>query len=289
MRASLRPAWSALLAVVATVGLITTAADSVAASQPTSPYVALGDSYSAGSGISPLDPTVTPLCIRTTRNYPHLVADALGTESFTDVTCGGAQTTDFFTAQYPGLTSPQLDAVTKDTKLVTLSIGGNDNGTFVNLILACGSAGTATLGFGSPCKDLYGDSFKNDVLTKTAPAVREALAAIRAKAPSARILVVGYPWIMPHTGYCFATMPIAKGDVPYVNDVEATLNGVIEQAAVDTGATFVDLSEVSLGHDACQPIGTRWVEPAYWGTNFVPVHPNALGEAKMAEQVLGHL
>jgi hypothetical protein len=38
--------------------------------------------------------------------------------------------------------------------------------------------------------------------------------------------------------------------------------------------------------DACQKIDTRWVEPAFWGTNFVPVHPNALGDQKMAEAVL---
>ena len=42
---------------------------------------------------------------------------------------------------------------------------------------------------------------------------------------------------------------------------------------------------VSNGHDACQPIGTRWVEPVLAGTNPVIVHPNALGEQKMAEQV----
>jgi hypothetical protein len=49
------------------------------------------------------------------------------------------------------------------------------------------------------------------------------------------------------------------------------------------------MSGVSEGHDACQPIGVRWIEPALLGTNPVIVHPNALGEAKMAEQTIAVL
>jgi lysophospholipase L1-like esterase len=268
--------------------MISAAANSVSAASPTGPYVALGDSYSAGSGILPLDLTANPLCARTTKNYPHLVAAAINPESFTDATCGGADTNDFYEQQYIGAPA-QLSKVTSDTKLVTLSIGGNDNNTFINMILACGSAGAATLGFGSPCKSIYGTSFKNDVINKTGPAVRKALADIRAKAPGAHVLIVGYPRILPASGNCFLTMPIAIGDVPYVNDVEATLNGVIQQAAGATGAEYVDTWTPSTGHDACKAIGTRWVEPAFWGTNFVPVHPNALGESKMAGLVLNAL
>ena len=40
-------------------------------------YVALGDSYSAASGVLPPDPT-SPLCARSTRNYPHLIAQRIG-------------------------------------------------------------------------------------------------------------------------------------------------------------------------------------------------------------------
>jgi hypothetical protein len=28
----------------------------------------------------------------------------------------------------------------------------------------------------------------------------------------------------------------------------------------------------------------RWIEPVLFGTNFVPVHPNALGESRMADR-----
>ena len=41
-------------------------------------YVALGDSYSAASGVLPPDPTAPPQCLRSTANYPHVVAAATG-------------------------------------------------------------------------------------------------------------------------------------------------------------------------------------------------------------------
>jgi hypothetical protein len=67
------------------------------------------------------------------------------------------------------------------------------------------------------------------------------------------------------------------------------LNKTVQRAATETGATFVDMAATSDGHDACKPKGTRWVEPVLFGTNFVPVHPNALGESKMADQAIGVL
>ena len=84
-------------------------------------------------------------------------------------------------------------------------------------------------------------------------------------------------------------MPVAEGDVPYLRGVQATLNDAVRWAAKATGVTFVDLSRVSEGHDACQPIGVRWIEPVLLGTNPVIVHPNALGEAQMAAQALAAL
>ena len=121
------------------------------------------------------------------------------------------------------------------------------------------------------------------------PTINELIKqAIEAKAPNARVAILGYPWILPATAdpSCFAKMPIASGDVPYLRDVQTHLNAAVQRAAAETGATYVDFSTVSEGHDACQPSGTRWIEPVLSGTNFVPVHPNALGESQMAQQAL---
>ena len=247
-------------------------------------YVALGDSYSAASGVLPPDPSAAPECARSILNYPHVIAGQTGAQ-LTDVTCGGADTGDYFASQYPGV-GPQLDALAKDTQLVTMTIGGNDSGVFINTILSCGAAGLSTLDQGSPCKDQYGSSFEDTIRNTTYPSLVTALKAVRAKAPKARVAILGYPWIMPATGGCFDKMPVAQGDVPYVRGIQATLNDAVRRAAAATGATYVNLNVVSNGHDACQPIGVRWVEPVLQGTNPVIVHPNALGESEMAAQAM---
>ena len=266
--------------------LALTGAGAQAAQATTSPlrYVALGDSYSAASGVLPPDPAAPLQCLRSIRNYPHVIAAQTGAR-LTDVTCGAADTNDFFAEQYPGV-APQLDAVQRDTQLVTMTIGGNDSGVFINTILSCGAAGLSTLGLGSPCKDQYGSSFEDTIRTTTYPSLVNALRGVRAKAPRAKVAILGYPWIMPTSGGCYPLMPVARGDVPYVRGIQATLNDAIRRAAAATGVTYVNLNTVSDGHDACKPIGVRWVEPVVAGTNPVIVHPNALGEAQMAAQAI---
>jgi hypothetical protein len=76
-------------------------------------------------------------------------------------------------------------------------------------------------------------------------------------------------------------MPVARGDVPYIRGIQATLNSAIRRAAAATGSIYVDFAKVSEGHDACQPAGVRWIEPALLGNNPIIVHPNALGEAAL--------
>lgn len=269
-----------LISVLGTILALALAAQ--AAASPLR-YVALGDSYSAASGVLPLDLSA-PQCLRSVRNYPHVIAAASGAQ-LKDVTCGAAETSDFFESQYPGV-APQLDAVSSETQLVTMTIGGNDSGVFINTILSCGAAGLSTLGQGSPCKDRYGSSFEDTINTTTYPSLVKSLNAVRAKAPAARVAILGYPWIMPATGGCFDKMPVARGDVPYVRGIQATLNDAVSRAAAATGTTYVNLNAASNGHDACQPLGVRWVEPVLQGTNPVIVHPNALGESEMAAQTM---
>ncbi|MFE6286996.1 SGNH/GDSL hydrolase family protein [Streptomyces sp. NPDC057877] len=251
-------------------------------------YVALGDSYSAGSGVLPVDLS-SPLCLRSLANYPRVIASRTGAR-LTDVTCGAAQTKDFTEAQYPGV-PPQVAALRADTQLVTLTIGGNDNGTFINALTACGTAGLLSGGKGSPCKDRHGTTFDDQIEANTYPALKAALRSVMAKAPNARVAALGYPWIMPPAfdPSCFVKLPVASGDVSYLRGIQAHLNAVVERAARETGATFVDFAQVSEGHDACKPSGTRWIEPLLFGTSLVPVHPNALGESRMAQQTMSTL
>ncbi|WP_217139844.1 SGNH/GDSL hydrolase family protein [Streptomyces sp. AC627_RSS907] len=278
-----------MTAAVAAVGTLALGLTDATAHATTSvDYVALGDSYSAGSGVLPVDPT-NLLCLRSTANYPHVIAAATGAR-LKDVTCGAAQTAHFTQAQYPGV-GPQVDALSADTDLVTLTIGGNDNNTFVNAVTACGSAGLLSGGKGSPCKDRHGTTFDDQIDVNTYPALKAALRDVRAKAPNARVAALGYPWITPATAdpSCFAKLPIASGDVPYLRGIQAHLNAVVRRAAEETGVTYVDFSGVSDGHDACAARGTRWIEPLLFGRSLVPVHPNALGERRMAEHAMSTL
>ncbi|MFD4260376.1 SGNH/GDSL hydrolase family protein [Streptomyces sp. NPDC058534] len=262
--------------------------DATAHATPTLDYVALGDSYSAGSGVLPIDPT-NLLCLRSTANYPHVIAASTGAR-LKDVTCGAAQTSHFTEAQYPGV-APQVNALSAGTDLVTLTIGGNDNSTFINAITACGSAGVLSGGKGSPCKDRHGTSFDDQIENNTYPALKAALREVMDAAPNARVAALGYPWITPAAAdpSCFLKLPIAAGDVPYLRGIQAHLNDVVERAAEETGATFVDFAQVSEGHDACEAPGTRWIEPLLFGHSLVPVHPNALGERRMAEHTMDAL
>lgn len=270
---------AAAVAVVPAGGLTADAA--------TLKYVAMGDSYSAASGVLPLDLTAPPECLRSTRNYGHVIAAAKG-YAYRDVTCGAAQTKDFAGAQYGGV-APQLEAIDGTTNLVTMTIGGNDSGVFINTILKCGQAGLSTLGQGHPCQTKYGSSFTDTIKNVTYPSLVTTLEAVHAKAPAARVAIIGYPWITPATGGCFLKMPIASGDVPYVHNIQWTLNDAVRRAAAATGSTYVDMNAVSTGHDACKASGVRWIEPVLTGTNPVIVHPNALGESKMAAQTLAVL
>lgn len=252
-------------------------------------YVAMGDSYSAASGVQPPDPEADPRCARSLVNYPHVIEGRLRRAGqavrMRDVTCGGADTFDYFTAQYDGVPR-QLDALGRRTRLVTMTIGGNNESVFINSIIGCGQAGATTAGQGSPCRDQYGRSFVRTIREQTRPALKRALRAVHRNAPKARVAVLGYPWIMPREVGCYPQMPVAEGDVPYLRNIQRVLNNTVRRAADRTGSTYVDFTKVSEGHDACQEIGTRWIEPVNGGTNPVVVHPNALGERKMARRTM---
>ncbi len=267
-----------------TAGLVS--APSSTAATPLS-YVAVGDSYSAASGVLPLDPTAYPGCARSTRNYPHLIAARTGA-TLKDVTCGGAETKDYRASQFPGV-APQLDALSRGTQLVTMTIGGNDSGVFIGSIAKCGAAGLSTAGQGSPCKDRYGSSFEDTIRSTTYPSLVKALQDVHARAPKATVSILDYPWIVPTSGRCFPQLPIADGDVPYLRSLQTTLNDAVRRAAAVTGSRYVTFAQVSEGHDACKALGTRWIEPVVGTTNPVIVHPNALGESKMADQTMAVL
>jgi hypothetical protein len=287
-------ALAATLVAAATVTLTAGTASAHPAPHPqppaTSPYVALGDSYSSAAGVEPLVPGSPIGCSRSLLNYAHDIARVTRPSHFTDVTCSGAKTSDFDTAQSvtppDSRVRPQLDAVTKSTRLVTMTIGGNDEDVFVDSFFGC-VALTPTDPTGNPCQTTYGNTYTDLIQKQTYPNLVRALTEVHEKAPSATVVILGYPQILPPTWIpgC-AAMGVAVGDVPWLAHQQDVLNAVVEKAAAVTGSTFVDMKPSSTGHDACEPIGTRWIEPAAMPINAFPVHPNYEGEGAMAAQTL---
>ncbi|TYQ09380.1 UNVERIFIED_ORG: lysophospholipase L1-like esterase [Gordonia westfalica J30] len=260
----------------------TTTASTPAATQgeDRTEYVNLGDSFSAGTGVQPLVEDSPILCLRSSKNFAHIVAAEEGF-ALTDASCGGAETADFRKAQHQGV-PPQLDAVTADADIVTVMIGGNDKETYGRTIELCSRAAD-TDPLGSPCTDRYGRSLIEPVATDIYPAIREALRDVKAKAPDAKVLLVGYPWLMPPTVGCYPEMKLAVGDVPMIRDLQTSLNDFGRRAAADEGVRFVDMLPASVGHDACAG-PQRWIEPMT-AQGPARVHPNERGQEAIAQQV----
>ncbi|WP_083473440.1 SGNH/GDSL hydrolase family protein [Frankia sp. R43] len=264
------------------------------------PYVALGDSYTAGPRIP--GQTGTPAgCARSDHNYPSLVARQLGIRAtdFRDMSCSGATIADLTESQETGegTNAAQLTALSAQTRLVTLGIGGNDIG-FSTMIKRCVGMGVVYHALGSgkyipddmPCARLYTGTGGDQVQRKIDAAgsrLTDALKNIEQRAPEARVYVVGYPAILPDdsTG-CEREMSLAPGDMTYLREKEEQLNAELRERAEANGAVYVDTYSASEGHDACSAAADRWVEPLVPSSPAAAIHPNARGEQGMADAVL---
>jgi lysophospholipase L1-like esterase len=248
-------------------------------------YVALGDSFTAGPLI-PRNHGTPWACLRSDHNYPSLLAHALRAGRFVDVSCNAATTADMFRPQRVllGSNPAQLDAVTPDTGLVTVGIGGNDVGFSRTLYTCAGLSVTAP--HGAPCMKHFGTTL-TDRVAATGPRVASILQAIHQRAPYAVVVVVGYLRILPSETGCWPSVPAASGDVPYLDEVERSLNHMLAEEARRGGALFADAYRGGGGHDMCS--AQRWVEPIFITHAAAPVHPNALGMRVVAARVLATL
>jgi lysophospholipase L1-like esterase len=252
------------------------------------PVVALGDSYTAGA-LLPTAPRATPLgCLRSTKAYPVLVAAALGA-SLTDVACASAGVQDMTAAQPTnlGTNPPQLNALAPDDSLVLLTLGGDDMG-FMNVLDKCMEL-SFTDPWGSPCQAYYtkgGTDQLAAAVRAEAPRMAAVLADIAARAPAARIVLVGYPDLFPLSGGCWPAVPITNGDITYLRGIELKLNAMLAADTRAADATFVNTFTPTIGHDFCQPERIRDVEGLLPGSWALPFHPNTRGQKAIATAVL---
>jgi len=248
-------------------------------------YAALGDSFTAG----PLVPTTDLAggCFRSDSNYPSLLAERLDIDELVDVSCSGAQTADLVHRQDTvrgASVPPQLRAVTPDTDLVTLGIGGNDFGLFHSLVAGCTQVADADPD-GAPCADRLRDRGADlvDRTDRIGVRVEQAVRRIQEKAPEARVVLVGYLRLAPSSGRC-EELPFAEGDYEYGQQVTRALNAALERAARRTGAAFIDMYAASEGHDICSE--DPWVNGAQTVEGeALAFHPFAEGMEAVAERL----
>jgi hypothetical protein len=234
-------------------------------------YVALGDSYAAAPGVP--DTSGADGCFRSSGNYAQLVAKAADL-TVTDVTCSGATTAT--------VRDQQVTEITPDAELVTLGVGGNDFDLFTKLIRSCaGLAGSDP--DGTPCTETI-----EAELDRTLPKIDDNLDglfdAVAAAAPSARVVVVGYPDLLPSSGGCPDLVPLATGDFPLLNEVTRGLSGLLRAQAERRGFDFVDLQRPSRGHDICS--AKPWVNGAAVADDgTIPFHPFGVEQQAVARLV----
>jgi lysophospholipase L1-like esterase len=202
-------------------------------------YAALGDSYSSGVGTNNYDPA-SGSCERSPQSYAPLWAAAHAVASFTFVACGGATTDDVRAGQLAGLSA--------GTTLVTITIGGNDAG-FATVVTTC------QLGTDSLCDAAVGTA-RAYATTVLPGKLNQTYADIRAHAPNARLVVLGYPRLFELTPTCgLLGMSLHKRTT--LDQGADALTTVIAGRAAAAGATFVDVRGAFAGHGICA--SSAWI------------------------------
>jgi lysophospholipase L1-like esterase len=275
----------------ATVGNPEARTSEATSTTPFPTYVALGDSYTAAPGVPQTEQESG--CLRSNGNYANLVAAGLKS-TFVDVSCSGATTLSLVGAQRTGshVYPPQFEALTADTSLVTLGIGGNDLKLFQTMVATC-----AQLSYsdpeGAPCRDYMKAAGKEkDLLLEKIDRIRGRVAAavkgVHDRAPQATVVLVGYPQPVPARGTC-RILPLAEGDYAYVRSIVVRLDDALRAAAKKRKATYIDMVTASKGHDICAG-PDAWVN----GLNTdlmraLAFHPFAEEQQAVADLILARL
>jgi lysophospholipase L1-like esterase len=201
-------------------------------------YVALGDSYSSGVGTR-VYYTDSGGCRRSPYAYPVLAAQKIDAE-LTFVACSGAK--------IPDVTRHQLGHLDAGTDHVSISIGGNDAG-FSKIVTQCAKPWPFTC---------WGDINKAEAFARDGlPGMLDQLyARIRAAAPNARVVVVGYPRLFNETN-CQSLARISPGEQARLNDSADLLNTMTRARATAHGFTFVDPRKAFTSHAVCDD--AQWI------------------------------
>lgn len=240
---------------LALLALLATIAFAAPASAATGKYVALGDSYSSGLGAGSYS---GGSCKRSSNAYAQLWANSHAPSAFTFLACSGAVTAD--------IVNSQAAAVTSDTALVTVSIGGNDAG-FADVMVTCNTSSDST------CVSRNNEA-QNFARTTLPGRLDAAYNAIRARSASAQVIVVGYPRIYRLGGSCIVGLSDTKRAA--INQSADVLASVISARAAAHGFRFLDGRSAFSGHEICaaRPF---WLHSIEWTSIDESYHPTSDG------------
>ncbi|MDO7834846.1 SGNH/GDSL hydrolase family protein [Sphingobium sp. HBC34] len=257
---------------------------------PSTRYVALGSSFAAGPGITVSADDPANRCTRSRDNYAHQLA-RLRHLDLVDVSCGGA-TTAHLLGPWNEL-APQLDALTPDTALVTITIGGNDVG-FVGYLFAqsCKTVQerpdleqASAMCRGMAARQPAGPAPAaptQAIWAKLDADLDRVVAQVRTRAPRARLIFVDYVSLLP-TGAPCSQVPLSMDALATARATADRLAGITATVAQRNGAEVLRASDLSRGHDACaaEPwsnglVARPGVDP------FTPYHPNLAGMTAIA-------
>lgn len=251
----LRRAVAASAAVLMAAGGVLTAPAASAA--PLNAYVALGDSYSSGDGAGSYLADGTS-CLRSLGTYGGIIAAQFNLQLNLQA-CAGAVTADVL--------SRQLGSLSSSTRFVTISVGGNDVG-FADVITEC-----AKPGWMSNCNRAIDNALA--VANNQLPGRLDSVyAAIKARAPQARVVVAGYPRLFNGTD-CHALTFFSGDEMSRLNAAADRLSVITSAAASRAGFRYADVRGTFTGRAVCDR--PEWIHNLSLSNVRESFHPKADG------------
>ena len=241
---------------------------------PGAKYVSLVSSFAAGNGV----PEQTGTCGRSNQNYSSLVAAALEL-SHTDVSCSGA-TIDNIRNTPQNDTPPQINAVTPDTALVTVTIGGNDIN-YTSSTFACSGTPAA-----EHCTANLDQAAINSALSQLSDELGAMFDEIKARAPQATVVLVTYPRVFPVDAINCSELALSAEDTGYLAGMGQLLEETFVSVAAGRQIHIADAYVLAAGHGPCDAVSGRWVNGASVAASGIRYHPTAEGHSEMARLVL---
>ena len=240
-------------------------------------YVALGSSFAAGAGLGELQDGSPLICSRSVGGYPQRLARKLQL-SIADMSCGGAQARHLIHGgQF--FQGPQVRAVTSETRLVTITVGGNDTLYIGDLSqLAARRTGTP---YGWLVRRLWTGPRRDRQFAKLEKDLVAVQGTIRKRSPNAVIVLVTYPALLPAAGTC-SRVGLSRSEADLMRGVGDRLASVTRSAARKGGAILVDMHAIGQEHDACS--AAPWTN-GWANGGIAPFHPNAQGAQATADAI----